>query len=322
VIFGVSIIFIYRQVFQNSDIRVMTGSLHSALQEPLHLLYLLLTFALMPLNWLVEAIKWRFLINRIEKLTLWKSFRAVLTGVTISTFTPNRTGEYLGRVFILDHASHIEGILITIAGSMAQLLVTLLSGSIAMLFFIPLYFDGFIVQHGYLFYTIAMLVLALNLLLTALYFNLSLIHPLKERFWSGYFSRFRKYFRVFSFYHRRELAVTLALSLGRYFIFTTQFYLLLLCFGVPVPYLVALMMVSMVYLVMTVIPTVALTEFGIRGSVAIYFFAFWLEKTNPGSDFHHAGVLAASLLLWLINLGIPSLAGSAFIFNLRFFRRT
>lgn len=320
-IFGLSIVFIYRQVFHNSDIRVLTESLRSALELPGHATLLVLTIAMMPLNWLLEAIKWRFLISRIEVISLRQAVRAVLTGVTISIFTPNRTGEYLGRVFILKHASHIEGILITIVGSMAQLMVTLVTGSISLLFFIYLFPEGFVVLHGYLFYTLAILVISLNLLLLALYFNLSLIIPIKERFWSGYFGRFRKYFRVFSFYHRSALALTLILSLGRYLIFTTQFFLLLRCFSIEIPYPEAIMMVSLVYLVMTVLPTVALTEFGIRGSVAIYFFAFWVEKTNPGTDIFNAGVLAASLLLWLINLGLPSLAGTAFIFSLRFFRK-
>jgi len=32
------------------------------------------------------------------------------------------------------------------------------------------------------------------------------------------------------------------------------------------------------------------------------------------------GILAASVLLWFINLGIPAIVGSAFLFRLQFFR--
>ena len=76
------------------------------------------------MNWGIEAVKWRYLIRKLKKLSFIKSFTAILSRVTISTFLPNRTGEYLGRVYILDKANRIHGILITIVGSISQLLVT------------------------------------------------------------------------------------------------------------------------------------------------------------------------------------------------------
>ena len=57
---------------------------------------------MMFLNWFLESLKWRFLISKIEKISINRSIRAIFSGITISTFTPNRIGEYGGRVFCLE----------------------------------------------------------------------------------------------------------------------------------------------------------------------------------------------------------------------------
>ena len=79
---------------------------------------------MMFLNWFLEAYKWKFLIKKIEKISFLTSIRAVFSGITVSAFTPNRIGEYGGRVFCLDKADRVKAVLITVIGSFAQLIVT------------------------------------------------------------------------------------------------------------------------------------------------------------------------------------------------------
>jgi uncharacterized membrane protein YbhN (UPF0104 family) len=117
-------------------------ALEADLSSPDFLRTLVFVVLLMVVNWMLEALKWQKLISKIEKVSLLQSVVAVLTGVTISSFTPNRVGEYFGRAFILKKASHIEGILITILGSMSQLLITILTGSLAFLLFLPVFMPG------------------------------------------------------------------------------------------------------------------------------------------------------------------------------------
>ena len=54
-------------------------------------------------------------------------------------------------------------------------------------------------------------------------------------------------------------------------------------------------MSALTFLSMSIIPTIALTEIGVRGSVAIYFFGFLSENV--------VGIMTASFTLWIINLG-------------------
>jgi hypothetical protein len=317
----VTYLFIYKQVFLKTDIQGIIRMINNDLAKPGFSHSLMIVIILMVINWGLEALKWKLLIGKVEKVGFFRSFQAVLTGASISSFTPNRVGEYFGRVFILREASHIEGILITILGSMSQLLVTVLTGTIALLAFIPGYLPGSFLADRYIYYALFTLVLALDILLVGLFFNVSVLSVLKEKILRNGLKRLRKFFRIFAFFHNREMATVMVLSFSRYVVFSTQFYLLLRMFEVPVPYLQAIILIPLIYLIMAVIPTIALTELGIRGSVAIYFFGLYLAAAQTNPEQYNLGILSASTLLWLINLGIPALVGTAFIFRLQFFRR-
>jgi hypothetical protein len=81
-------------------------------------------------------------------------------------------------------------------------------------------------------------------------------------------------------------------------------------FNINIPYLEALRIISLIYLVLAIVPGIAITELTVRGSVALYFFS---PLTGNG-----AGVLAATTLIWFINLVIPSAVGALSSFYFRF----
>ena len=165
IILIVSYFFIINQVFWKQDLPALVKALETDLSSPDFLRTLVFVVLLMAVNWMLEAMKWQKLISKIEKVSLLQSVVAVLTGVTISSFTPNRVGEYFGRAFILKKASHIEGILITILGSMSQLLITFLTGSLAFLIFLPVFMPGAEFVRGYLYYSFMAVVVFFDLLL-------------------------------------------------------------------------------------------------------------------------------------------------------------
>jgi hypothetical protein len=322
VILVVSYFFIINQVFWKQDLPALIKALAADLGSSRFLWVLSLVLILMVLNWMLEALKWKNLISKIEHVTLMQSLIAVLTGVTISSFTPNRIGEYFGRAFILKKASHVEGILITVLGSMSQLLITILTGSLALLIFLPLFIPDAGFSRGYLYYAFIAVVLLLDALLLGLFFNISFLSTWKEKILKNGFSRIRKFFRVFIMYSNSELRGVMALSFARYVVFSTQYILLLYALGVNIPFYYAYLFISLIYFIMAIIPTIALTELGIRGSVAIYFFGFYFSPLMTGSADLNLGILMASILLWVINLGFPAVAGSIFLFRLQFFRNS
>jgi len=279
-------------------------------------------------NWGIESVKWRYLISKIEKISFIKSLEAVFTGVTISTFTPNRIGEYFGRVFILDKANPLKGILITIIGSMSQLLVTITIGSFGVLLFVINYQEY--IKHFFflndkmffwLFSGMVFVVISVDLFLVLLYLNVPFVTLYVNKLIRSNWKKIKGYISVLGEYQSNELLYVFFLSLARYFIFTAQFFILLRMFSVKIPYFDAMIILSMVYFIITVIPTVALTELGIRGSVSIYFLGMYFDKFQVLTNQIKLGIVAASSTLWLINLALPALIGTFFVFRLKFFKK-
>lgn len=304
----VALVFIYREVQlkdQDTDLRFGIETLSE------HLFQLLLLVSLMMLNWSLEAFKWRVLVLHLEKISLWKSLKAIFSGITIAIFTPNRVGEYGGRIFHLKKADRIDAALFTIVGSYAQLVVTLVTGIVATIFFLPQYVGlGPITPMQY--NLIGLLMFGLAIALIVLFLNTRLLTTIIN--WLPIPDKYRHYASVFEYHSSATLWQVFLASLGRYLIFTFQFYLLLHIFEVDISYANAMMMISMTYFVMTAVPTIAITELGVRGSISVYFLG--MLSTNVKSIF------LASSMLWLINLAIPALIGVLFIFQLRFFRKS
>ena len=301
--------FIYKQVFYRADRAELYTQLDSLLNDP-PLLLLALSILLMFFNWSIEAWKWKLLVSKSENVSLWNAFKAVLSGVTIGAFTPNRFGEFAGRIFYLQRTDHVDGILMTFAGSAAQLLVTVIGGCIAW----PLINRGTDMYPGgedeATFYFIAAMLVLLTVFLLIIFFFIPAF--------ASHFKRvkiFRKYeanIDVLYRYTRPELIKVFMLSLARYAVFSFQFYLLLLVYKIDIPLTQALAAISLSFLIVAIVPSVALAELGIRGSAALACIGMF------SSD--HIGIIAASFTLWIINIALPAIAGAFFVFGLKFFR--
>jgi hypothetical protein len=313
--------FIYRQIFHHRRL----DDLIRAFQEMVSLKnagwVLSLAVLLMILNWGLESAKWRVLIEKFEKISLLKAYKAVLTGVSVSLFTPNRTGDYLGRVFILDKANHIEGILATIIGSFAQIVVTLSLGLFAFLGFADRYIRIAPQLQGYFISTLVFLIPIAVFLLLLLYFRIGLLTGLIRRILPGKWQKFSVYVEVFSRYNNNELILVLMLGFFRYLIYSLQFMLLLHVFGVQLPFLESLLLIPVIYLVMTLVPSVALVDLGIRGSVSVYLIGLYFNTFQSGVAHPELAILTASAALWFINLIFPAILGTFFVFQLKFFRK-
>ena len=64
----------------------------------------------------------------IQQIYFFTAYKSVLSGVTLSLNTPNRMGEYGGRILYVKEGSRLKAISLSIAGSISQLIVTLVMG--------------------------------------------------------------------------------------------------------------------------------------------------------------------------------------------------
>ena len=298
--------FIFKEIFYKNDFQSISQNLRE-LSFSKGYLNLILVFVLMVFNWTIEAFKWKYLISKIENITFSQAIKAVFAGTTFSIFTPNRIGEFGGKVFFVKKANHWNTFLITIIGSIAQLLITINFGLIGLLYYIFNFTKLVSTVNSYVYYLL--IIITFIFVFTTIFLNTFLLKTFLDRIKP--FKKFNKYYKIFSYYKSRELLNVLLLSLFRYLIFSFQFLILLKFFNVNVSIFSGIMMISLIYFAIAAIPTMFLTEIGVRSSVSLFFIG--LISTN------NIGIVAASFSIWVINLAIPALIGSLFVYNLKFF---
>jgi len=312
-------VYIYYQLFYKRDINVTIGLLDDMMANKMFLPFFITASVMMLGNLFLEAKKWQYLISLKEKVSMSTSFKAVFTGLSVSVFTPNRVGEFLGRIFFLKKTEPIEGIFMTVIGSISQLLVTIVVGCLSLAFFLPVYYAPADFPTELLMGALYVLGFLANIIFLGLYLNISIITDISRRIFKPEWKHWNHYIEVFSLYKTSELLKVFGLSLLRYMVFSTQFFLFLRAFDVPLSIGEAMMLIPVIYLVTTSIPTIALSELGVRGSVSVFFIGVFMAGHFVGVGDLQLRVFAASTCIWLINIALPALIGTFFVFHLRFF---
>jgi len=114
----------------------------------------------------------------------------------------------------------------------------------------------------------------------------------------------------------------LGLSVLRYLVFAGQNLLLFAIFGIEVPVVDAFFIIALMYLIMTAIPTIALTDLPARSSVLLLLFISWFELNGLNIPYAlEAKVILASFIIWLVNLIAPALPGLYFLNKMSFLRK-
>lgn len=272
-------------------------ALHGALVEGLLRWPLLVPLlALMLLNWGLEAWKWHGLMRPVQRIGYGRAFAATVAGTAIGLITPNRVGEFAGRVLFLEPGHRIQGGFATLLGSIAQFVVTLLVGGLVlgMGLWTPL-------EPGpvHVWRVVPWCALLIGLAAVFLYFSPKAFARLLPAI-PG-LRRYERQAHVLETFTTAQLVRVFLLSLARYAVFTAQFCIVLAVLAQVSPQ-AGLRAVPVVFLLTTLVPTMALTELGVRGSVALALI--------PGDA---AGVLASTVLIWTINLAVPALLGAVLL---------
>ncbi|WP_165958198.1 lysylphosphatidylglycerol synthase transmembrane domain-containing protein [Segetibacter sp. 3557_3] len=270
---------------------------------------------LMLLNWGLEAAKWQVLVEHIQRLSFWRSFKAVLSGVSFALNTPNRVGEYFGRVLYINEGNRLRAISLTLVGSISQMIITFLFG----------FFGLLVLRHELLASTLnttnglssfwfdaviyGAFVISAGLLL--LYYKLSWIIKLMEKI--PFVERYSYFIQKLEDFEWRELTKVLIYSLCRYCVFIFQYALLLNVFDVDIDFMHVWWLTTVMFFVMAIVPTIALAELGLRGKVSILLFGLFSNNT--------LGIVLTATGIWLINLVVPALAGSLLILGIKLFRK-
>lgn len=293
---------LYNQIKHQPDLK---ATIHQLFYEWDSRKYLLLVavLVLMVLNWTIEAIKWKYLLKGTEEFSVWKSLQSVLTGVAVSIITPNRIGEYMGRILYLRNVHKLQGITVTIVGSFAQLIVTGFLGLVGLIYYMMN------VNHTSWLNVLLISSILLCIALTYFYFNLSKLVQWTSTI--SFLSKLKTYIQIVKRYHTEQLIRVLVISTCRYIVYTLQLMILLKLMMVEISFFDSMFSIWLLFWAMAIVPTIAIAEIGIRGETALFFLA-------PLST-NHLGIISATLLLWLINLIIPALFGCLFVFKMKLY---
>ena len=295
-VLGLSVWLLYAEVINNPDFRdnarrVISGELDVSFP------YFLAALLLVCINWGLETAKWKVLIRDLEQQSWSRAFKAVLSGVFVSFFTPNRAGEFVGRVIYV-HQKKIEASVLTLAGSLAQNICTLLFGGLAaLIFFTENTLDSLVALGFFIPFSVATLFF---------YFNLDRLVVILR--YLGLKRRWLKYFLPVRHLETSRLLSVLCLSALRYLVFSLQFILVFRAFNLPVGFGEAITGVGVMFLVQSILPSIALLEFTSRG-LAIHY-AFDIAPS------YELLLLLSSYTVWLINVFLPGFIGAVlFQFN-------
>jgi hypothetical protein len=242
--------------------------------------FVLLLF-LMGLNWFIESIKWKFALKNIQKISLKTAISSVLAGISTGIFTPNRVGEFVGKIFFLEEDSREKAISVNIIASYSQLLVTILLGTFALL----------VASSSVLILVVVFLVV--------MYINITkIINWIINKFNISFLGKVE-------FTNKTDLGILFLFSLFRYLVFLVQFIVSLKLVGININLFVSIKSIAAYYLYLAAIPTYAWSELGVRGALAVKIFD--TVTNNP------LQILSASSLLWIVNIALPALIGLFFL---------
>ncbi len=301
---------IYRQLSRQPNLETTWFQMQNAIRTQ-HGWKIIAAMALMLVNWGLEALKWRELLLPLHRISILRAFKATLAGLAFAVNTPNRIGEYGGRVLYLPEGKRLAAVSLTLIGSFSQVLVTLLVGTIALWVWYANYQALSLPSHWNL---QEVWVPALGWLLTLLsgsalllYLRISWVVRLLEKIPGA--GKILPVLQVVDHLPVTILLRVLGWSFIRYVVFVIQYILLLQSFGVTEAIGITAWLISLQFLIMTIIPTIALADIGIRGKLALELFG--MISSNQ------LGIIAAALSIWLVNLIGPAIVGSLLIIRIK-----
>ena len=289
--------FIYSKLLLNENLLFSTYIAFLIENDPFSPKNVLFLVILTLFNWFFEILKWKKLVQIIQNISFKDALEQSLGGLTASLVTPNRIGDYGAKVMYYTNRFKGKIVLLNLVGNISQMTITTVFGVIGLTIFINFY------QVDINYYRVTRFVFILLIIAILSFFGV------KHR-------RFKvkghSYVDIIDFIKSITInikAKTLVFSLIRYLIFSFQFYFFLSVFGVAIDYLDAMVVITSMYFLASIIPSISIFDVVIKGSVAVFLFSFL--KINELT------ILTIITSMWLLNFVIPSVFGGYYILNFR-----
>ena len=278
--------------------REIFNAFHSAKLE-----FIFIALLLLIPNIYLQFYKWRFLVRLLKPaVSNTETMQSLLAGFTFGFITPGRIGEF-GRAFFIKNCSWVKLLGIAAIDKLFSIAVVIFWGAIGLMYFAGRQLFLFTLIPFIIFTLIALFVIYYILfhpeLIKGFLYSLNIILPFREKI--------KLLMSSLDNFHRREALYLFVLNICFNFIYLLQFYLLIISFE-SAPIIPSFLALASAMLVKSMLP-ISVGDLGIRESAAVFF----MKKIG----LLESSAFNASILLFAINLLIPSLIGLVLVLKHR-----
>jgi hypothetical protein len=241
------------------------------------------------------------MLKPIQKVDFLTALKSIFAGCAVTMITPNRMGEFGGRILFVQPEHRLRAVSISIIGSISQTLVTFIAGSAGLIFFMhtPFPEKGQVVAAFLHQKTIWLISMGMTVLLALLFFYENAVWRILQRL--PLISKYLNYLSIRDLYPHKTLLRILGFSFLRYLIFILQYVVILKTLHIDIYPLPAMAMSAVFFLSMAMAPTLGFLELPVRSQLGLALFGLLTNDL--------LGLQTATAAIWLINIIIPAIIG-------------
>lgn len=289
------LILIWIRIFSEQNIAAYWTSFRKQFQSGKTGLMLVILL-LAPTSWIIESLKWRFLLLKVQKISIWTAIAAVLTGMSFAILSPGKSGDFAGRILYLQSNTRWRGVVASLVGSFAHVLVTFFMAILGFSVLLLHHWDGQI-------FALFIIALCSGLGIAFLYFRIQKLN-FKAKNRKSWWGKFLLALKVLRRYHPHDLIKVLMFSLVKFCLYTTQFVLVTYLFGSTLDFGVSFFTAAAMFWIIMIVPSMFVSDIFIRGFVAKFLFV------DTGLIQDSTPIFAGTYIIWLTNWVLPSLIGA------------
>lgn len=278
---------------QNEFTSEKLSAISESLKNPISYILLICCLIFMPINWGIESYKWQLITAPIEPISLNRAYKSVLAGLCIGNLAPGRATEFLAKILFFKKEHRPTITLLHFANGMFQLSVTILFGILSVFVF---YQDSIDTSN-----TKSMLVGILCIIVISVFiFFITRFHYIQKFIVKKFERSFGKHAEPYKFTRPIILKLFL-LSVIRYLVFTFQFILIIKLFHSEFLSSYTIAGICIYFMLTTILPMISFVEAAIRSAIALIVFS--------GTGIPEIALVITAVLLWMINVVVPSIMG-------------
>lgn len=266
------------------------------------LIFPVVSLVLMLLQWTIEALKWRIIFKTVHFQMKWAtSLKMIFAGSSFSFVTPNRMGEFIGRVVYLPSEMKGIGTAFTVYNSIVQISVYCFFASIAFYFYdVSLFSEKLSTSNAGWIDMLKMFTALIALACVVFFF-------FQKRFFTFLYNA--RILKKFTNIWRDSMQLTHGTSVGmlgltilKTMMVILQYWLVFSWLGVEISFISTFAAVSLMMFGLVVFPTISFIEIGLRWEFSYLLFSVYTSNL--------LGITIGASIIWLLNIVLPAIIGA------------